>query len=1451
MTVLLLAAVASAFAVPGPRWADGDKQDKTLLYRQDNPSAVVTPNLQALESRMAGAVAIVPEQLAGQIGRWAERQSDLSAVASAITVWVDDDWVGTPNGTPVGGHIFGTDAFATIQDGIDNVLAGGTVNVYPGNYNETAVGRMVLGVSGPYQFGLFIATYKSGITVQGISAGGAPITSFGAVVANVQTNATNGFGPSGVFVEGDNVTMTGLNIYQNPALGLNKTVELIGDGFTMKYCRLTDGLSLYMNDWRYDTGTNTSWIKSYNIDGNEFTLGTSVDIASGAGYSGPVSGRKILNNTFDLDGGDWNAISFNGSGTGVPWFVYSVGGAIITGNSFVDGSPQYIRARGDYDNSQFDWQTYYNSNTFDRKTVVVNGGLWANSVREYSYTSGSYTFAHSRRIGSTIQDEIAHAVTGDEILVGDGTYTENVVIDKEVKITGSGAAGCIVIPALSAPNPGGASSLAPGSSHLMLVQASNVTISGFTLDGDNPSLTGGVTSNGIDVDARNGIITNHAAGVYQNLTVHHTTVKNIYLRGMYASSGGTFWFHHNTVQNVNGEYASIGMFNFGGAGTFEFNTLSDCNDAIASNWSRGCQFLNNTVSNSGSGVHTDNAGNYAGSVADLIKGNTVSNSVLYGYGIFVFAPYLAPVVTENTITNCDVGFSCAGAYEAVTPQFTNNVINGMAKANSTGLYITTQIWGYTPGNCTVTLSGNQILNNVDGAYFEADAGYTCSVNAHNNSVSGNSNTGALKATGTYGMGTFALDMSSNWWGAVSGPINATTNPAGAGNSVDDGIKYSPWVASSGSDYDLGTIGWQPDLHFVGVSTNGTIQEGVNLVVGSTVYVAAGTYAGQVVMSGFADLKLIGAGVGSTFVTAPTSPMTHYFMTGSNKNYAILSVEDCASTKISHLTVDGLGKGNSNYRFVGIGYRNSGGAVDTCVVLNIKDTPFSGGQHGVGIYAFADNGIDRILAVNGSVVTDFQKTGMALSGVDLSVIVGHCTVTGAGPTTVTAQNGIQIGPDASGAISYNTVTGVSYTGASWTASGLLAWGPGTVNADHNLITNAQTAAYWSDAPGSFTNNTVTQSFAGTGHHELYGFLGVHSTAGAMAKFRPTGMDLEMAAKRHVDGSAAPQTHSIYVTGNTLDGAGADTSFGVYEYAYGTSSVNISITDNNVSHYLEGVILYEDGASASITSTVNDNSITGNDYGLDVFEASASVERNTFANTTNALDNVVGNYYNQNCWHDYSGIGAYAVGGGGGNTDNNPNSDCGLNMTGDTILYNCTGNFSLVYSIGEIVQALDYIRVKLEFPAELTPGMPVVLNPNYSLLPTTPPTNHGPGQMDTMQVEMIVLSGSQDGPAGLFSIPFSAVTGPAYPSYITEIDHLLRDSSNATLTVPPAEPTVLLADCATPTIVVNSPASGGYYNTAPVLNLTATDNLSVAAVYYQIDACTGAGWQVLATGLSGTS
>lgn len=386
----------------------------------------------------------------------------------------------------------------------------------------------------------------------------------------------------------------------------------------------------------------------------------------------------------------------------------------------------------------------------------------------------------------TIQAAINAAVSGDTINVVAGTYTENLTVNKSLTLTGAGQGATIVYPALSAANPCVGSSLCGGAaSNIILVQADNVTISGFTLDGDNPALTSGIVKGGADLDARNGIITNNGVvGTFNNLTVSFATVKNIYLRGIYASNGGTFNFHDDIVQNVQGEANSIAMFNFGGGGTFKNNVVSDTNDAISANHSKGTQFLGNMISNSASGIHSDNAGD-GGGTADVILGNYVSNCSTDGYGVWDFVPYIAPKIESNKITNCAVGLASYGNSEnfssgpIVPTTFFNNIVDGQNLAGSVGVFITTDEVGFGDGNNTANLNNNAILNNAVGVQTEQKNSKTVSVTLRYNNISGNTKA-VDNSTGA------TVDAAKNWWGSATGP---------AGGSIDGTVTTTPFATA--------------------------------------------------------------------------------------------------------------------------------------------------------------------------------------------------------------------------------------------------------------------------------------------------------------------------------------------------------------------------------------------------------------------------------------------------------------------------------------------------------------------------------------------------------------------------------------------------------------------------------------------------------------------------------
>ena len=253
---------------------------------------------------------------------------------------------------------------------------------------------------------------------------------------------------------------------------------------------------------------------------------------------------------------------------------------------------------------------------------IAGAGLVRVRSQEVFVTPNSHVAPSSTT--ASIQRGIDVAASDDTVYVESGSYVNNLTINKPLHLVGDGSSLVTVVPAVSNVLPSAGGSLPAGASNMVLIQASNVEVTGFTFDGNNPALAGETVGGG-DVDARNGIIEDFNAGVFDNTNVHDNIVQNIWLRGIYASSGGSgFKVDNNTVSNVRGSAQSIAIFNFGGAGEIKGNQVSQANDAIATNWSRGTLIQSNQVTNSGTGIHSDNNGG-SGGTADQIENNTVTN----------------------------------------------------------------------------------------------------------------------------------------------------------------------------------------------------------------------------------------------------------------------------------------------------------------------------------------------------------------------------------------------------------------------------------------------------------------------------------------------------------------------------------------------------------------------------------------------------------------------------------------------------------------------------------------------------------------------------------------------------------------------------------------------------------------------------------------------------------
>lgn len=300
----------------------------------------------------------------------------------------------------------------SIQAAIDHAESGDTIDVYPGEFEESALNRgaenpdEIQSQNGAYRYGLYVPV--DDLTIRGVTADGTPITDVSNVEANVVAQNNSVFGTNGVYVAGDGVTIQGLELTPDPDARPNKNVEVSGDDFTLRHSLVhSEGASVYFN---------TGGMQSFTVASNNLT--GSISISNGVGNQTAATNRVIENN-------DVGAIGWQGQVADIPWMNYQVGDAIITGNH-VHGTMSAIGQTAD-----IDFQAHLANNEFDHAATLHGPG---GDLKSTNYTISwdtngdgeNDTITHYRVISDDIQSQVDRAESGDTVLLHTGTFTGTV-----------------------------------------------------------------------------------------------------------------------------------------------------------------------------------------------------------------------------------------------------------------------------------------------------------------------------------------------------------------------------------------------------------------------------------------------------------------------------------------------------------------------------------------------------------------------------------------------------------------------------------------------------------------------------------------------------------------------------------------------------------------------------------------------------------------------------------------------------------------------------------------------------------------------------------------------------------------------------------------------------------------------------------------------------------------
>jgi len=256
-----------------------------------------------------------------------------------------------------------------------------------------------------------------------------------------------------------------------------------------------------------------------------------------------------------------------------------------------------------------------------------------------------------------------------------------------------------------------------------------------------------------------------------------------------------------------------------------------------------------------------------------------------------------------------------------------------------------------------------------------------------------------------------------------------------------------------------------------------IQDAVNAAApGDEIFVCNGVYKEQVIINKSLDVD----GDTGAFLVPSAMQQNATSFAGTPIAAAIL-VMDAADVSITGLTVDGINNGIEACapRLIGVFFRNASGELKQTAIRNFKLSAAStnGCQSGTGVFVESGSGGVSTVEIANCSIHDFQKNGITANETGTTVQIHKNVVTGLGPVTGAAQNGIQIGFNAGGVIRSNIVTNnvwspcTSTSSCDAVATNILVVQSDNVEVTRNTVGIAQIPIFVAGNHASVTNNSA--------------------------------------------------------------------------------------------------------------------------------------------------------------------------------------------------------------------------------------------------------------------------------------------------------------------------------------------------------------------------------------------
>jgi hypothetical protein len=171
--------------------------------------------------------------------------------------------------------------------------------------------------------------------------------------------------------------------------------------------------------------------------------------------------------------------------------------------------------------------------------------------------------------------------------------------------------------------------------------------------------------------------------------------------------------------------------------------------------------------------------------------------------------------------------------------------------------------------------------------------------------------------------------------------------------------------------------------------------------------------------------------------------------------AIVRVAGAQNVTIARFTISGPGTGPCDSIEWGVRVDSDGSAlIGDNHITQIRDTPFSGCQNGIGVLVGRNaEATTGYAAVVHNLIDEYQKGGVVVdgqaAGPSSAALIAYNEIEGIGPTIAIAQNGIQVSRGATADVEHNRVHGNVYSPATTTGEGILTY---QISSSHTSVSH---------------------------------------------------------------------------------------------------------------------------------------------------------------------------------------------------------------------------------------------------------------------------------------------------------------------------------------------------------------------------------------------------------------